>query len=156
MMFNSSLFANGYYNFIYPPPCLRPVLCGMSTAVLPLASGNPPGFGPFCWGHPGFHRRLPMGDNRLRVRVTNELSLCATPSGWGERQPWMPASIGSTKGQSRWALPAALSGRAGFRPQPPDTCQFLTSSALQSLKHHTTCIYLSFHFYRLCVPYTHY
>lgn len=28
---------------------MHPMLCGVNMAVLPLASGNPPGFGPFYW-----------------------------------------------------------------------------------------------------------
>lgn len=149
MLFNSSLFANGHYNFIYPPPCVCPMLCGVNTPVLPLALGNPPRFDPLRWED--------LGSISVCWWVTTA-SVSVSPMNC----PCLSRCLSGVRGSLECLHPSAAPKDEAdrhclqcFRPQPPDTCQFLTSSALQSLKHRTTCIYLSFHFHRLCVPYTH-
>ena len=145
VVFDSSLSANGRCDFIYPPPCVRPLLCGVNAAALPLASANPPGFSRIRWGDPG-----PVGACRWVTAPSVSVSRMMVPArptvclGGRQLQETEPTGIAcGAVCQSRF--PATTTHR-----------QFLTSGVLQSLKHHTTCIYLSFHFHRLCVPYTHY
>lgn len=145
-MYNSSLFVSRHYNFISSPPCMHPAgkiqlffqwHWGIHLDSSPFAGESLSSIGVCGW----------MTTTSISVSVRNAVCLR-----W--EAAFVATSINSTYGWIQQALPTVLSSGAVFQAQAPDTGQFLSNSFLQSSKPHATCIYLSFHFHRQCVPYT--
>lgn len=84
------------------------------------------------------------GDNRLGVRV---------PKGRSPRVA-LPCVHRQHRQPEPWGIACRVLCQSRF-PTAAAEFWFLPGSALQFLKPYTMCIYLSFHFHRLCVPYTH-